>query len=256
MTALRVAAVQHAIAWEDRAATLPALEARIAEAAGAGARLVVLTEMFAVGFSMATERIAEGPDGPTSAWLTDQAARHSIWIGGSVPIALPGAERPRNTFVLAAHDGAVHTYAKRHPFGYGGEADHYEAGDEVVTIDVDGVRVSPAICYDLRFADQFWGQAPVTDCYVVVANWPAARQHHWRSLLVARAIENQAYVVGVNRVGSDGNGLGHAGGSLIVDPLGDVIADGGDSETVITADVDPAIVTDVRDRFPFLADRR
>jgi predicted amidohydrolase len=98
--------------------------------------------------------------------------------------------------------------------------------------------------------------APGTDCYVVVANWPAARRHHWRSLLVARAIENQAYVVGVNRVGTDGGGLEYAGDSMIVDPLGEVLASAAGGETVLVADVDPETVAGVRARFPFLADRR
>ena len=121
---------------------------------------------------------------------------------------------------------------------------------------VEGLRLGLFVCYDLRFADEFWAVAPATDCYVVVANWPAARRHHWRSLLVARAIENQAYVVGVNRVGVDGNGLEHAGDSMIVDPLGEVLASAAGGETVLVADVDPAVVAGVRARFPFLADRR
>jgi predicted amidohydrolase len=121
---------------------------------------------------------------------------------------------------------------------------------------VRDVRVSPFVCYDLRFADEFWAVAPRTDCYLVVANWPASRRHHWRSLLVARAIENQAYVVGVNRVGVDGNGLAYAGDSMIVDPLGEVLASASEIETIVMADIDPAVVADVRARFPFLADRR
>ena len=252
---MRVAAIQHDIAWEDRASTLAALAPRVAQAAADGAALVVLTEMFAVGFSMATERTAEAVGGPTSTWLSDQAATHGVWIGGSVPEVEPGADRPANTFVLAGPDGTQHRYAKRHPFTYGGEDRCYRAGDHPVTVTVEGVRLSLAVCYDLRFADQFWAQAPTTDAYLVVANWPAARHHHWRALLVARAIENQAYVVGVNRVGSDGNGLAYGGGSCILDPLGAYDADAGDSDTTIAADVDPEVVAKVRARYPFLADR-
>jgi predicted amidohydrolase len=253
---IAVAAVQHDIAWEDRDTTLQALAPLVAGAAGGGARLVLLTEMFAVGFSMATERTAEPPDGPTTAWLVAQAADHDAWVGGSVPVRPPGADRPRNTFVLAGPGGEVHRYEKRHPFAYAGELDHFEAGDDLVTVEIDGVRVSPAVCYDLRFADQFWGQATGTDCYVVVANWPRPRRHHWRTLLLARAIENQAYVVGVNRIGADGNGLDHAGDSLIIDPMGEVLADAGGQPATITATVDPAVVADVRARLPFLPDRR
>jgi predicted amidohydrolase len=253
---IRVAAIQHDIAWEDRDTTLAALAPRVATAAGDGARLVLLTEMFAVGFSMATDRTAEPADGPTTSWLVDQARRHEAWVGGSVPITPAGADRPRNTFVLAGPGGELHRYEKRHPFTYAGELDHFAAGDDLVTVEVDGVRVSPAVCYDLRFADQFWAQAGTTDCYVVVANWPSPRRHHWRTLLVARAIENQAYVVGVNRVGADGNGLGHSGDSIVVDPMGEILADAGAEPTTITATVDPAVVADVRSRLPFLPDRR
>jgi predicted amidohydrolase len=253
---VRVAAIQHDIVWEDRDATLAALAPRVAAAAAGGARLVLLTEMFAVGFSMATARTAEPVGGPTSAWLAEQAAAHGAWVGGSVPELAPGAERPANTFVLAGPRGEQHRYAKVHPFSYGGEDRCYARGEKPVTVDLDGLRASLAVCYDLRFADQTWEQAPTTDAYLFVANWPASRQHHWRSLLVARAIENQAYVVGVNRVGTDGNGLAYVGGSCIVDPLGALVADAGDADTEIAADVDPEVVAKVRARYPFLADRR
>ncbi|MCU1374457.1 MAG: putative carbon-nitrogen hydrolase, partial [Actinomycetia bacterium] len=216
-------------------------------------RLVVLTEMFAVGFSMDPDRVAEPTDGPTVAWLVDRAATHGVWLAGSVPER--GAGRPRNVLVVAGPDGTVHRYAKVHPFTYSGEHEHYDAGTELVTIDVEGVRVSLFVCYDLRFADEFWGLAPTTDLYVVVANWPAKRRHHWRSLLVARAIENQAYVVGCNRVGT-GDGLEYAGDSAVIDPLGEVLASAASTEAVLVVDVDPAVVAATRQRFPFLTDRR
>jgi predicted amidohydrolase len=253
---MRVAAIQHDIVWEDPAANFARLEPRIAAAADAGARLVVLAEMYATGFSMATERTAEPPDGPSVGFLVTQASRTGAWVCGSVPeLAAPGAARPHNTLVLAAPDGAVHRYRKIHPFTYGREHEHYEAGDRHLTVDVEGVRCSLFVCYDLRFADEFWALAPVTDCYVVVANWPAARRLHWQTLLQARAIENQAYVVGVNRVG-EGGGLAYAGDSRIVDPLGEVLAAGAVGETVLVGELDPARVAEVRTAFPFLADRR
>lgn len=250
---MKVAAVQHDVAWEEREATLSHLDSLVASAAAGGARLVVLTEMFAVGFSMAPERVAEPAGGPTEAWLVDRAAAHGVWIAGSIPQTGPG--RPRNVLVLAGPAGELHRYAKVHPFTYSGEDEHYDAGTELVTVDVEGVRVSLFVCYDLRFADEFWALAADTDLYVVVANWPAKRRHHWRSLLVARAIENQAYVVGCNRVGS-GDGLDYAGDSCIVDPLGEVLVSAASVETTIQADVDPAVVADTRTRFPFLRDRR
>jgi predicted amidohydrolase len=251
-----VAAIQCDIAWEDRAANLTALAPQVAAAVDAGAGVVLLPEMFAVGFSMATHRTAEAPDGPTTAWLLGQAAGTGAWVGGSVPVRRTGADRPRNTFVLAGPGGELHRYDKRHPFSYAGELEHFEAGDDVVTVDVAGLRLSLAVCYDLRFADQFWHQAEATDCYAVVANWPRPRAHHWRALLLARAIENQAYVVGVNRVGVDGSGLDHAGGSLVVGPMGEVLADAGEAAGTIAADLDPGEVAAVRSRFPFLPDRR
>ena len=215
---MRVAAVQHDVAWEDRAATLARLEPQLQAAAGAGARLVVLTEMFPTGFSMEPERTAEPEGGPSP-------------------------------------DGELEHYDKIHPFTYSGEHEHYAAGTRRVTFAVEGVRVTPFVCYDLRFADEFWAMAEGTDCYVVVANWPAARRAHWQALLVARAIENQAYVVGVNRVG-EGGGLHYAGDSRIVDPLGEVLAAGAGGETILLADVDPTVVAETRKRYPFLADRR
>jgi predicted amidohydrolase len=136
-----------------------------------------------------------------------------------------------------------------------GEHQHYAPGAARLTVDVAGSRVSPFVCYDLRFADAFWPLAPTTDVYLVVASWPEARREHWRTLLRARAIENQAYVVGVNRVGA-GGGLHYAGDSCVIDPLGDVLVSAATIETVITAEVDPATVAKVRAELPFLQDRR
>ena len=252
---MKVAAVQHDIVWEDRDANFERLGPMIAAAAAQGARLVVLSEMFSTGFSMATDLIAEPADGPSVKFLVDQARRHDVWVTGSIPERPAGGDRPFNQLVLAGPDGALHRYAKIHPFGYGAEHEHYAAGNTFLTVDVEGVRCSFFVCYDLRFADEFWPLAPDTDCYVVPANWPRSRRSHWSALLRARAIENQAYVVGVNRVG-EGGGLTYAGDSVIIDPLGDVAAGAGEAECIVTADVDPTRVTEIRTRFPFLADRR
>jgi len=256
--ALRVAAVQHDIVWEDRDATLDRCTPMVADASGQGAQLVLLPETFAVGFSMATDRTAEPVDGPTAQWLSDQAVAHGIWVGGSVPERADDGQLPHNVLVLAGPAGERVRYRKRHPFTYGKEDESYLAGDDLVTVDIEGVRVSPAVCYDLRFGDQFWEQGPTTDCFVVVANWPAKRHAHWRALLLARAIENQAYVVGVNRSGTAGDGTEHLGGSCIIDPLGQLVADAGDEdvEAIVVGDVDPEVVAATRARFPFLADRR
>ena len=252
---MRVAGIQHDIAWEDPAANFERLGEMIGTAAGAGADLVVLTEMFSTGFSMDVDRVAEPVDGPSTRFLVDQAAAHGIWLCGSLPERPEGQALPFNRLVLAAPDGAVHRYAKIHPFSYAREHDHYASGGEHVTVDVGGVRTTLFVCYDLRFADEFWACASDTDCYVVVANWPAARRDHWRTLLRARAIENQAYVVGVNRVGRGGK-LDYIGDSMIIDPLGEILTEATGVEAIVTGEVDPAVVAEVRTRFPFLTDRR
>jgi predicted amidohydrolase len=168
----------------------------------------------------------------------------------------PGDTKPSNTLILAAPDGAVTRYRKIHPFSYGGEHEKYAAGTERVTLDVEGVRCSLFVCYDLRFADEFWAVAPDTDCYVVVANWPAARREHWRTLLQARAIENQAFVVGANRVGR-GGGLEYSGDSAIVLPFGRRLeASEGQGEEILLHDVTADEVAETRSKYPFIADRR
>ncbi len=252
---MKIAAIQHDIIWEDKDANLTRLVPQIADAAAKGARLVALTEMFATGFTMSSTTLAESHDGPSTQFLREQAAAHDIWIGGSIIQRHPSVRLPYNQFVLAGPTGQVHRYAKMHPFSFAGEHEHYTPGSQPVTVDVDGLRLTPFICYDLRFADVFWERAAGTDCYLVVANWPAPRREHWRSLLIARAIENQAYVVGVNRVGS-GGGNDYAGDSLFVDPSGATLAEAGDQEQAILVDVDSRVVARTRADFPFLADRR
>jgi predicted amidohydrolase len=251
---MNISVVQHDIVWESPDANFTRLEPLVAQAA-AGGGLVVLTEMFATGFSMASEHIAEPEDGPATRFLQAQAERHGVWICGSIAVRADPDALPTNRLVLAGPDGGRRHYDKIHPFSYGHEDEHYRAGDRFLTVTIDGVRVSFFVCYDLRFADEFWALAPDTDCYVVVANWPEARRHHWRALLVARAIENQAYAVGANRVG-DAPRISYVGDSMIVDPLGEPLATAARTETVISATVDAAVVAKVRAEFPFLADRR
>ncbi len=176
-------------------------------------------------------------------------------MGGSLPERAEGASRPSNTFVLAGPAGEVHRYRKRHPFSYSGEDQHFCAGDDLVTVTVDDLRCSLHVCYDLRFADDFWTVAPDTHCALVVANWPRSRREHWVTLLRARAIENQVFVVGANRVGEGGR-VRYSGDSRIVGPFGESLAEAGDGEATLTADLDPALVTETRAKFPFLVDRR
>lgn len=255
---VRIAAIQHDIAWNDRAANFAHLAPMIAAAAGAGARLALCTETFSTGFAVGADDLGEPEGGPSSTFLAEQARTHGIWVGGSCPEVPEGAgddRRPCNTFVLAGPDGTTHRYRKVHPFTYAGEERHFRAGDQLVTVEVEGLRLSLFVCYDLRFADEFWQLAPTTDVYLVPANWPASRRLHWQALLQARAIENQAYVVGTNRVG-EGGGLDYSGDSRIIDPLGEVLASAAHTESILLADISATHVADTRARFPFLADRR
>jgi predicted amidohydrolase len=255
---MRVAALQSEIVWEDREANFTRLRPWIARAAATGARLLALPETYSVGFSMATERIAEPWEGPSVAFLQEEARRHEMWLAGSVPELAKDAgagAKPANTLVLAAPDGALHRYRKIHPFTYAGEHEAFEAGDSHLTVDIEGLRTTLFVCYDLRFANEFWATAAQTDAYLLIANWPEARRHHWQTLLVARAIENQAYVIGVNRVGQ-GNKLSYAGDSRIVDPRGEILAAAAKKETLLLAEVDPEEVAATRREFPFLQDRR
>jgi predicted amidohydrolase len=252
---MKVAAVQHDIVWEDPDATRERVRPLIADAAGQGAELIVLTEMYATGFSMNPDKIAEDEGGPNEQFLCDQAALHGVHVAAS--IAQRGTDgNYRNNAIVAAPDGSVVArYAKIHPFSYAGEHERYAAGTQFVTVRIGGLRVSLFVCYDLRFADEFWARAGDTDLYVVPANWPQPRHEHWRALLVARAIENQAYVLGVNRVGP-AKDLPHVGGSALVDPMGVRVFEGGPDEAVLVADVDSKIIGEIRTNLPFLADRR
>ena len=260
---MRIAAVQHDIVWEDREANFERLAPQVARAVGAGAELILLTETFSTGFSM-TPGIGEPEGGPSASFLAGQAAEHGVWVGGSCPEIAADAggeggddrDLPYNSFVLAGPDGTTHRYRKINPFTHGGERERFRAGEDPVTVEIGGLRITPFICYDLRFADVFWRAAPETDVYLVPANWPAPRRAHWQTLLAARAIENQAYVVGCNRVGTAGDGLEHAGDSRIVNPMGELLATAAGVETIVLADVDAAEVAGTRDRLRFLADRR
>lgn len=250
---MRLALVQLDIAWEDVAENHRRATRHLESAKAGGARLAILPEMFSTGFSMDAARIAQPPGGPSETFLRGEARRLGLWILGSVPEQ--GEPAPRNMAMLVSPAGDVVRYAKIHPFSYAGEHRVYAAGDRVVTADVEGLRVTPLVCYDLRFPEPFRTAAADTDLFVVVANWPGERREHWRTLLRARAIENQAYVAGVNRSG-DGNGLHYAGDSAVIAPLGETLVEADDRDQVAFADVDPEIVKKLRARFPALADIR
>lgn len=252
---MKIALIQHDIAWADREANFAHLRPLIAEAATHGARLIVLTEMFSTGFVVDRADIGEPEGGPSSTFLSDLARQHQVWLGGSCPEVVADDPRPFNSFVLAGPDGSIHRYRKIHRFSFGGEDRHFRAGSEHVCVVVDDVRVTMFVCFDLRFADEFWVRAHDTDLYVVPANWPASRRQHWMTLLRARAIENQAYVAGCNRVGT-GDGLDYSGDSRVFDPLGEPLAEGDATEQILYAEIDPDRVRHTRSHFPFLNERR
>lgn len=251
---VRIAALQYDIAWTDREANFAIVTSLLEEAKEQGARFALLPEMFSTGFVMDTT-IAEMVDGPSSAFLTRQAERLDMWVAGTCPERQLDDARPHNSFVVASPTGESYRYHKIHPFTHGGEDRVFRGGDRHLTIQIEGLRISLFVCYDLRFADEFWGLAPHTDCYLVPANWPETRASHWEALLRARAIENLAWVVGCNRIGT-GGGLTYNGGSMMIDPWGQVVAEADDAQCVIVADIDPAVVTNLRQRYPFLNDRR
>ena len=252
---MKVAVIQHDIVWADRDANFVALTPSIAQAVDNDAELIVLSEMFSTGFVVDRDDIGEPFDGPSSQFLSRMACEHNVTICGSCPEKQEGDPRPFNSLVVAHPNGTFDRYSKIHPFTYGGEDKYFRAGDSFVTISVNGIRLSLFVCYDLRFANEFWEVAHNTDAYIIPANWPESRRAHWIALLTSRAIENQAYVIGCNRIGDGGN-LHYVGDSRIIDPLGAVLADASDEEVIIYADISAEAVRTVREKFPFLQDRR
>jgi predicted amidohydrolase len=250
---VRVALLQLDIIWEDVAASHARADLLLAQAARGGARLAVLPEMFSTGFSLRPERVAQPPGGPSETFLRERARSLGLWILASLPEVRDG--EARNVALVVPPEGEPARYAKIHPFSFAVEDRQCVPGDGVVTLPVEGARVTPFICYDLRFPEPFRLVADDTDVYVVVSNWPERRQAHLRTLLQARAIENLAYVVGVNRTG-EGDGIRYAGGSAAFSPWGEVLVEAGEEETVLFCEVDPGAVADARERFPALKDRR
>ncbi|MBC8135521.1 MAG: carbon-nitrogen family hydrolase [Fibrella sp.] len=255
---LTVHACQMDIAWEDKVANFAALAARLADAPPESGSLVVLPEMFATGFSMNAHAIAEeAHTGATADFLSGLARQYDCHVLGGV-VTRNRAERPRNEAVLFDRAGALAgRYAKMYPFTPGGEKEHYAPGDAPLVINIGGLKIAPLICYDLRFPEVFREAVRCgAEAFAVIASWPVARAHHWSVLLQARAIENQAYVIGVNRVGTDPTPLTYPGRSVVIDPSGSVLAEAADQEAVLSATLDPKFVTRYRAALPFLADRR
>ncbi len=217
--------------------------------------LVVLPEMFTTGFSMNVEMLAENMDGETIRWMKRIAAEQKIILTGSIIVKEEGKFYNRLVWMLP--NGEYGAYDKKHLFGYGKETEFYSAGNKRLIAQVKGWKINLQICYDLRFP--VWARnknadGPEYDLVIYVANWPKRRSHAWKTLLTARAIENQSYVIGVNRVGKDANDLEYSGDSMIIDPLGEILYQKPDAEDVFTITLDKEQLTDIRTRFPFLKD--
>ena len=247
--------IQLDIVWSDPRANRQALAGLLSSADIERGGLVVLPEMFSTGFAMDPTALAEPPDGPTAAFLAETAGRFGVYLLGG--LAARHGDTFRNEAVLFSPEGSVMgRYWKMHPFSPSGEADHYTPGDEAVVIPLGEFKLAPAICYDLRFPELFRAAAAAgADLIAVIANWPAERADHWTCLLRARAIENQAYVVGVNRCGTDPNHT-YPGRSAIIDPRGNILAQAGDDQCVIGAPLDADALNRWRDQFPALRDVR
>jgi predicted amidohydrolase len=211
--------------------------------------MVVLPEMFASGFTMNVAS-ATDPREETEKYLSDVAKEFEIFVVAGVASRV-SEDRGRNEAVVIGPDGReIARYCKLHPFM--GEADHYHRGERTVTFDWFGVKVCPLICFDLRFPEAFRPRAiPAAEVFIVIASWPDLRDEHWVTLLRARAIENQAYVVGVNRCGIDPS-FRYSGRSMIIDPHGKALADAGGNEGFIAGDVDVNMVRRWRAEFPVL----
>jgi len=246
---MRIALCQLDMAWENPAATKKKILSLL-EARPEPFDWVVFPEMTLSGFSMDPSRTATTAE--DLSFFADLARQRSAWVSF-------GAVHDRfNRLVTLDRSGkTVCSYSKIHLYSFAGEDKAYRAGERQETFSLEGFAVTPAICYDLRFPSVFWDAAEKTDLYVVIASWPARRAEHWMTLLRARAIENQCFVVGVNRTGKDPS-LEYSGNSMIYDPLGKIVLDCSDREGLFVAQtpVDKGLVTRTRERFPFLKDRR
>ncbi len=240
--------VQANLAWEDKPASRARIEALLDGASVAPGDLIALPEMCETGFSMNIERTAD-EQGQSAAWLSSLAQARRAYTLGGVTVMGPAGDsgKARNrALVFDPQGNEIARYDKMHPFSYGKEAERFEGGDSVCVFEWHAqgrtVRVSPLICYDLRFPEAFRACRGLdAEMFVVIANWPAERAAHWRALLRARAIENQAFVVGVNRTGDDPF-LAYAGGSVAFDPKGESLGEAGAAEGVVRVEIDGGAV--------------
>jgi len=258
---LTISIVQTKLHWEDPQANYKSLYRTLSKMEKGETDLIVLPEMFSTGFSMNAKRLAEEMEGPSMQWMFETAQGMKAAICGSIMIR--EKDRYFNRFIWMEPDGHYDQYDKRHLFRMGKEDKTYTAGTESLVIEYKGWGFCPMVCYDLRFP--VWSRnrivmrngksLPDYDVLLYVANWPSARSFAWKQLLSARAIENQCYLAGVNRIGTDGNGVDHSGDSVVLDPLGGVISDlRPKKQGICTVELDWKALQDLRKRFPVLTD--
>jgi omega-amidase len=252
---MRVAAAQMDIAWHDRSANHSKARRLAEQAHKEGSDLLILPEMFSTGFSMDTSITSEPLDGPTPTLLRTMAHDCKMAVIGGFVLSQENRDPLNVSLAVDRMGNDLALYAKIHLISLLDEEKDHSPGDLPVPFVLHGFGAACFVCYDLRFPELF--RAVADDCalIVVIASWPSARQAHWDILLQARAVENQCFVIGVNRVG-EGGGQAFTGGSAIIDPLGVVLAHGGERETLLFADIDPEEVSEIRSSMPFLKDRR
>jgi predicted amidohydrolase len=246
--------VQLDSAWEDPPANFAKVERLLAGTSIPAGAFIVLPEMFSTGFSLELSKTMQGPAGEAEEFLRRTAIRHRATVVGG--IVSPGsAGRGRNEAIALGADGTLLArYVKQRPFSGAGEARVHEAGTDCVTFRLGEFTVAPFVCYDLRFPELFRAAAARgADLFTVIAAWPVKRIAHWLTLLQARAIENQAFVIGVNRTGREPR-FDYCGRSVVVDPHGEIIADAGTAETLLTANISHETVAAWRAGFPALRD--
>ncbi len=248
---MKTALIQCPLVWENPQANRDYFSDKI-NAIQQKVDLIVLPEMFSTGFTMNPETVAEKMQGETVLWMQMMAQNKNCAVMGSLIIVADGKYFNRLLFVYPS--GTIQTYDKRHLFTLAGEDKLYTAGTEKLIIDYNGWKICALVCYDLRFP-VFSRNVEDYDLLVYVANWPKARINAWDALLKARAIENMSYVIGVNRVGEDGNGHEYIGHSQIIDPLGNDIVKLSETEDVLVAELDKDKIHEWREKFAFLNDR-
>jgi omega-amidase len=262
MTTLTISGIQTKLHWEDKKANLRMFEEKISSISQP-TEIVILPEMFSNGFSMQPERLAETMEGQTLEWMKRIAAKKRIVLTGSLMIEENGHYFNRLIWMLP--NGQYGYYDKRHLFAYANEDQHYTAGSNRLIASVKGWKINLLVCYDLRFpvwSRQNAGAEPVNeevatpeyDLIIYVANWPERRNQAWKVLLQARAIENQCYVAGVNRVGQDGHKIYYSGDSIVIDPLGEILYHKKEEEDIFTVTLEKTQLETIRQKFPFWRD--